>query len=593
MNRRLLKKAYSYEHQRRAFQITVIVHIIAIIVLFFFLSSKSEVQEFKEEIQVDIYELPKQSVVKKEVIPPVIPLPKKEPLKPKEEMPIPKRQITLQKQVTVTQPKHSVEIDKMQTAAPTEVNMQSEAVNKIDNADVPPVLDAPALSTDVKLPASVESALSPIAADTGTSSTKSYGRREGTGVRSPGKGTGIGTGLKIKSTGKGTGKGDGLGKIGDSIGDDSLPFGSTIENLAYDIIQSSGGTPIDVVFVVDISGSMLDNVKAVPQHLGQMVDIYEASGSDYALGLTLFRTFRTGGNNIQVHPLTTDVDYIKQPLYGIRAKHDENILDAIDQTVMKMQFRKNTIKHLILVSDEKYLESEQGLTADQVIRRCRENEISVNVLGVDNLDHKRLARETGGTWHAIPEDTMGISNPYTTQAISKVILKDAASMPVDIILFIDGSKSMADKVPYLKQQIDFWMRDWDIALIDYRVGVVRFRADGTINMVNVFKPPQTQQQIHAILRLPCKEDENLLPAIAEGIRRIKFRAGSKKHFIFLTDEPVKTKSSIAGTIALLKDLPVAVCVIGTNDPFQKQVAQQTGGIWVAIPDGKKKQQPYQ
>lgn len=586
MDRRLLKKAYSCEYRKRGFQIAAIVHVIAIIVLFFFLSSKSEVLELDDEIQVDIYELPKQSIVKKETIP----IPKETP-KPKQEVPIPRKQIILQK--NVIQPKPAVDTAKIPGAAPAEVALQSEAVNKIADADIPPALDAPDLSTDVKLTAAAESILSPTASDTGTSPTKSYGRREGTGVRSPGKGTGIGKGLNIKSTGTA----DGVAKIGTGAGGGGLLFGNTLKNIAKNIIQSSDGAPIDVVFVVDTSGSMADNVKAVPQHLGQMIDVYEASKIDYALGLTLFTTFRTGGNDIEVHPLTTNVDYIKQPLYAIEAGGGQNLLDAIDQTVRKMRFRKNTIKHLILVSDEPSLSSLQGLTASHVIKRCRENEIHVNVLGVNNQDHKRLARETGGIWHAVPQDTIAqktptpISNPYTAQAISKVILKDAASMPVDIILFIDGSKSMADKMPYLKQQIDFWLRDWDIALIDYRVGVVRFRADGTVNMVNVFKPSQTQQQIHAILQLPCQKDENLIHAVAEGTRRIKFRPNAKKHFIFMTDEPIKMKSP-TGTIQFLQDIPVVVSVIGTSDTFQQQVAQQTGGIWVAMPNGHKMNKIY-
>lgn len=588
MDRRLLKRAYSYEYRKRGLQIAVIVHLIAIM-LFFFLSSKSEIYELEDEIQVDIFKLPKQPVTKKEVIP----IPKETP-KPKQEIPIPKKQITLQKEVNVIQPKHSLVNAKMPAAVHAEVNMRSDAVNIIDTADVPPALDTPDLSTDVKLTASSESTLSPTASDTGTSSTKSYGRREGTGVRTPGKGTGIGKGLHFKSTGTA----DGVGKIGAaSISGGSL-FGGTLKNLAEDIIQSSGGAPIDVVFVVDISGSMHDNVKAVPQHLGQMIDVYEASESDYELGLTIFTKFGPGANQIEVYPLTAKVEYIKQPLNAITASGDHNIiLDAIDQTVLKIQFRKNTVKHLILVSDEPKLLTRQGLNAEHVIKRCRENEIVLNVLGVNNQDHKRLARETGGKWHAIPEDTISqktsapISNPHTTQAISKAILKDAASKPVDIILFIDGSKSMADKMSYLQIQIDFWLRDWDIALIDYRVGVVRFRADGNVNMVNVFKPVQTQQQIHAILQLPCQKDENLIHAIVEGTRRIKFRPDAKKHFILMTDEPVKMKSPTS-TIQFLQDIPVVVSVIGTSNTFQQQVAQQTGGIWVTMPNAHKVNKTY-
>lgn len=143
---------------------------------------------------------------------------------------------------------------------------------------------------------------------------------------------------------------------------------------------------------------------------------------------------------------------------------------------------------------------------------------------------------------------------------------------------------MEDKVAYITQQIDWWIRDWDNAFIDYRIGVVRFRAQQTVNIVNVFKPPQTQEQIHKILRLPCQDDENLLHAVVEGERRLKRRPNVKTHFILITDEPGNPKAPIAGTIGLLKELPVVVSVIGATDPFQQQVASATGGVFVRMPN---------
>ncbi len=577
-NRGLWYKVLRAKYRKYAFRISAVAHIILFIsVPLFFIQTEPQVLE--DEIQVElIRELPRQ-VVKIEPAP----IPKKEIPEPKIQMP---KKRDVQKQVKVIQPERSMEIAKMSGAAPKRIDIDESAAEEIDD-DAPPLLEAPDLSTDADLASTPASVLSSLPLNTGNTPGKSYGRSEGTGVRSLRKGTGIGKGVNIKKIGTGTA--DGLGKIGDGIGDGSSLFGNTIKNLAEDIIEKSGGAPIDVVFVVDTSGSMEDNIKAVPQHLGQMIDVYEASESDYALGLTLFTTHQTG-NDIEVHQLTTNVDYIKQPLYAIKAGGGENLLDAIDQTVEKMRFRKNTIKHLILVSDEERLRSLQGLTASSVIARCQSNQIHVNVLGVNNQDHKRLARETGGTWHAVPQDTIAqktptpISNPYTTQTISKTILQDAASMPVDVILFIDSSKSMEDKVAYITGQIDWWIRDWDNAFIDYRIGVVRFRAKQTVNIVNVFKPPQTQEQIHKILRLPCQDDENLLHAVVEGERRLKRRPNAKTHFILITDEPGNPKAPTAGTIGLLKELPVVVSVIGAGDPFQKEVASQTGGVYVQMPN---------
>ena len=98
-------------------------------------------------------------------------------------------------------------------------------------------------------------------------------------------------------------------------------------------------------------------------------------------------------------------------------------------------------------------------------------------------------------------------------------------------------------------------------------------------------PPEVPDvPIHSILKLPCQDDENLLHAVVDGVRRIQRRPQAKTHFILITDEPGNPKAPFEGTIALLKDLPVAVSVLGAADNFQQQVAAQTGGVYVTIPN---------
>ena len=80
---------------------------------------------------------------------------------------------------------------------------------------------------------------------------------------------------------------------------------------------------------------------------------------------------------------------------------DEHALDTINETVMKLRFRSNATKHLILVTDEPFT-SLHGFTVDDAINLCRKSKVYVNVLGIDNPKHKYLAAVTGGTWHPIP-----------------------------------------------------------------------------------------------------------------------------------------------------------------------------------------------
>ena len=383
-----------------------------------------------------------------------------------------------------------------------------------------------------------------------------------------------------------------------------VPFGNVMQNLASEILETSKGKPIDVVFVIDASGSMGDNINAVAFHLTEMIDVYKSSGVDYALGLTKFAGRK--GDVIEVGQLTQELSEYQRDLYSIVPRGDENALDAIERTVKEMQFRATSKKHLILVTDEP-LTSLNKLTVQDSITLCREFGIYVNVLSLPGEEHKLLASETNGKWHAIPEDpkrrqairrrsnsaqitqnrarSLRKAEWQNAQKIGKILLQNAGNTPVDIVLLIDGSKSMEDKHPQFLEQLDIWTRDWDNALIDYQMGVVRFRARGAFNIVNVYNPPQSLDQIRKIAELPCQEDENLLHAIKEGLRRIKLRPKTKTHLIIVTDEPINKNASSLGIIQFLEEKQVVVSVLGTYDDFQPHVTIKTGGVWVPIPEG--------
>jgi len=375
----------------------------------------------------------------------------------------------------------------------------------------------------------------------------------------------------------------------------SVPFSKIMKSLANEILETSDGGPIDVVFVIDTSSSMSNDIKAVAYHLSEMIDVYKFSGIDYALGLTKFyepiKRYGKRGSIIEVGQLTREFWEYQLDLYSIVPGGNENALDAIKKTVNEMRFRATSKKHLILVTDEPFT-SLKGLTVEDSIALCREFGIFVNVIGLSSdKEHQLLASETNGKWHPIPMVYTMQQEWQNLQKIGKIVLQNSTNTPIDIVLFIDGSKSMEEKLPHFLEQLDGWIRDWDNALIDYQIGVVRFRTHGAVNVdrdvnfVNVFNPPQSLDQIHKIVKLPCQEDENLLHAITEGLRRIKLRPGANTHLILVTDEPTKKNTSSLGMMQFLEEKQATVSVIGTLDKFQMVVAQKTGGLWVPIPAG--------
>ena len=389
-----------------------------------------------------------------------------------------------------------------------------------------------------------------------------------------------------------------------------VPFSKLMKTLAEEIVETSDGGPIDVVFVIDASGSMRDNIKSVVEHLSEMVNVYKAAKIDYALGMTEFWA-RKEHNFIKVIQLTKSFAEYKRTLQAIDVHQDENALDAVVQTVKELRFRATSKRHFILVTDEP-LTSRDGLKVTDAIAYCREFGVYVNVLGLPLAEHQTLAAETGGKWHLIPEEpkpqTALRPNPsmhprskavLLRQAqwedvtkISSNLLQHASQTPVDIILFVDSSESMDNKLPLFLNELNPLIRDLDNALIDYQIGVVRFRSRASVNIVNVFNPPQTLKQIRKIVELPCQEDEMLLDAVVEAIRRIKFRSHAHPYFIFVTDEPAAGEYSALAIIQMLEKKQVRTSVIGTYDDFQQQVAAKTGGVWVPIPEGHTTNNSY-
>lgn len=577
----------------KALLISMVLHLLLIIAFFYFTVNEQALLTFKDSLDVSITTVPKQPLTKmkapklqqrKNTVVDVskIPQSKIEAITP---------EITIKQRLDHTSPiiTEQPRLEDTKTAPDIDVNV-STALRELRQVE-------DGLST-------VESAQPTFGGSLGSKRTGGYGVQR-TPVRS-----------WLDIAGQIGGEGDETADLGDFIETKpELPkvtFGSVMKTLGEEIAETSDGGPIDVVFVIDASGSMGDNINAVATHLSEMIDVYKSSDIDYQLGLTKFNTKADlKVNNIEVKQLTNNLNEYKRNINAIMVGKDENALDAIEKTVRDIRYRPTSQKHIILVTDEP-LTSIEGKTVRGTIDLCREFGIHVNVLGLPDAKHQLLSMKTDGRWHEIPQNRRrGQRGQQTTPTnekskaqylrmtqwtelnrIGKLVLAKAESSPVDIVLFIDGSNSMEDKVTPFLTQMQMWFRDWDNALLDYQVGVVRFRMRGSVNMVNVFHPPQSIEQIRRIIELPNKLNEDLIQAINEGMRKIKLRPEAQTHLIIVTDEPIGTNMSYDGVIQFLAEKHVIVSVVGTFDGFLQQVTEKTGGVWVAIPNGNLINQPY-
>jgi hypothetical protein len=67
-----------------------------------------------------------------------------------------------------------------------------------------------------------------------------------------------------------------------------------------------------------------------------------------------------------------------------------------------------------------------------------------------------------------------------------------------------------------------------------------------------------------------------------AISEVKFRSDADRHFILVTDEYVKGTYPVPEVLKAAKRDKITIDVLGRDEPFQRTIAEQTGGIWMPI-----------
>ncbi|MCX7721446.1 MAG: immunoglobulin domain-containing protein [Verrucomicrobiae bacterium] len=121
--------------------------------------------------------------------------------------------------------------------------------------------------------------------------------------------------------------------------------------------NTNNGPKADVVFLVDVSGSMVAILPAVYSNILSFVEALDAVGIDYQLGLVLFgQAADDGAPQVIGGTLTPDKDEFGQWLEPLNGWEDwggtEPGLGAIRHAIQTYRFRSNAHRAFILISDE-------------------------------------------------------------------------------------------------------------------------------------------------------------------------------------------------------------------------------------------------
>ena len=181
------------------------------------------------------------------------------------------------------------------------------------------------------------------------------------------------------------------------IGEMILPD-MTLARIGQHILATRTTNVVDVVFVIDASGSMKDNINAVRNYLNRMTELFDTAKLDFTLGIVIFRdstTYSMLGWDFEVIPQTRSVSLIKRSLAQVKCRGGEKAMDALIRAADEVKFRRDADVHFILVTDE-YVSG--AYSSIDVMMKMKTSKIKVDVIGRDEPFQKFIAKSTGGLW---------------------------------------------------------------------------------------------------------------------------------------------------------------------------------------------------
>ena len=148
--------------------------------------------------------------------------------------------------------------------------------------------------------------------------------------------------------------------------------GDSIEIVSVRQIDSSFSTPVDIVFVLDESGSMFDDIALLRKNIYKFTDKLSKSGIDYRLGLITF-----GDRINHIYRPVPDADAFDYRLSKpLRGGGREVTVDAVFKAT-KTKFRPNAQKIIILATDEPVFQRYSHHTTCDLVNSLLKNGINM------------------------------------------------------------------------------------------------------------------------------------------------------------------------------------------------------------------------
>jgi Mg-chelatase subunit ChlD len=170
---------------------------------------------------------------------------------------------------------------------------------------------------------------------------------------------------------------------------------------------TSGSNELDIVYVVDTTGSMHDVINALLEACREFVDEPKKLGFEPAFGVVAFGDLEVqgGGDTVKtVVPMTTDLQKVKAGLSHMPdndgfGNYGESCLEGVHEA-LGLKFRPKAIKVIVLFTDDGAHQSRYSVAG--TIRELKSREFLTFVVSTPREEYyKQIAKETGGEWMEI------------------------------------------------------------------------------------------------------------------------------------------------------------------------------------------------
>ncbi len=196
--------------------------------------------------------------------------------------------------------------------------------------------------------------------------------------------------------------------VQEATGQKQIPAGHTeaIEE-RREPIGTTGQRGVDLVFVIDTTGSMSDKIEGLLTTCSKFAEDFSALKLNHRMAIVSFGDLRVPGDKIQNTAFTSNVEVTKKSLRNIPrngggGNEGESSLEALERA-LSLPFRSDVVKVIVLITDEPA--DQHHLHADDVLGQLVERQYLAFVAAPPQGYYKKMAEFTGGKWYKISAHT--------------------------------------------------------------------------------------------------------------------------------------------------------------------------------------------